>query len=109
MLTTKTVSLPCPFEKSAVQALSSNQPRSNLLRAILLAGELGSMSGGLKETSGTDPTILVVSKPKLSNMRELEPRTEELSKKNGGRGTSLTECCSNPAWTGMSFLTPEDS
>lgn len=67
-----TVGLPCLFEKSAVQALSSTQPRSNLLRAILLAGEWGSMSGGFKETSDTDPTIFVVSKPKLSNMRALE-------------------------------------
>jgi hypothetical protein len=43
------------------------------------------MSGGLKETSDTDSTIFGVSKPKLSNMRELEPRTEALSKAKGGR------------------------
>ena len=99
-------SLPCLFEKSAVQALSSTQPRSNLLRAILLAGEWGSISGGLKTAS--DTAFVVVSKPKLSNMRELEPRIEELSKTKGICGTGLTACCSSPAWTGMSFLTQGD-
>ena len=74
------VSLPNLFEKSAVQALSSTQPRSNLLRAILLAGELGSILGGLKEASGTDPTVFTISKPKHSNMRELEPKTGTISK-----------------------------
>src|SRR6267154_2934054 len=102
------MSPPSLFEKSAVQAPSSTQPRSNLLRAILLAGEWGSMSGGLRETSDTVSVIFAVSKPKLSHMRELETRTEALSKAKGGRGTSLTVCCSSPAWIGMSFLTQGD-
>jgi hypothetical protein len=77
------MSLPNLLAKSAVQALSSTQPRSNLLRAILPARELGSMLGGLKELSGTDPTIFVVSNPKHSNMRELE---QEQRRQQGSKG-----------------------
>jgi len=80
------------FEKSAVQALSSTQPRSNLLRAILLAGELGSISGGLKEASGMDPTMFAISKPKHSNMRELEPRTETIKKEARANVIQVLHC-----------------